>query len=91
MQPGVPVANTVSAGVDRREVECRRSGKRGSEVGDREGVEVGIGREWRWEIGREREPEEGEVEWKRREKERKGGSEGEKNKWREGWMSWYAG
>ena len=33
----------------------------------------------------------GEVEWKRREKERKGGSEGEKNKWREGWMSWYAG
>ena len=73
MQPGVPVANTVSAGVDRREVECRRSGKRGSEVGDREGVEVGIGREYRWEIGREREPEEGEVEWKRREKERKGG------------------
>ena len=28
-------------------------------MGDREGVEVGIGRECRWEIGREREPEEG--------------------------------
>ena len=51
-------------------------------------------RECRWEIGRKREPEEGEVEWKREKKKRereKRGSEGEKNKWREGWMSWYAG
>ena len=38
MQPGVPAVNTVSPGVDRREVECGRSGKRGSVGGSGEVV-----------------------------------------------------